>query len=448
MAQATPKKPLYTHLYFQVLTGITIGVLLGYFWPSTGAAMRPFGDGFIRLIRMIIAPIIFGTVVVGIARMGDMRNVGRIGVRALIYFEVVSTLALIIGLIVINTYQPGVGINADPATLDAKAVSAYTSGAERLSTVDFLMNVIPATVVDAFARGEILQVLFFSVLFGLALLHFGEKGRSLVAIIDEFTHALFGVVGLIMRVAPIGAFGAMAFTIGQYGIGTLFSLGKLMAGFYLTCLLFIIVVLGSIAAWAGFSLFKFIAYIKEELLIVLGTSSSESVLPRMMAKLENLGCHKSVVGLVIPTGYSFNLDGTSIYMTMAAIFIAQATNTDLSIGQQLGVLAVLLLTSKGAAAVTGGGFVTLAATLATIPTIPVAGLALIIGIDRFMSEARALTNLIGNGVGTVVIARWDGALNVRRMRRILDGLAPDDEEPERILIQQAHAAHGKSTAVG
>jgi aerobic C4-dicarboxylate transport protein len=449
MSQAiASRKPLYTHLYFQVLTGITIGVLLGYFWPSTGAAMRPLGDGFIRLIRMIIAPIIFGTVVVGIARMGDMRSVGRIGVRALIYFEVVSTVALLIGLIVINVYQPGVGINADPQTLDAKAVSAYTSTAERLSTVDFLMNVIPATVVDAFARGEILQVLFFSVLFGLALLHFGEKGRGLVGIIDEFTHALFGVVGLIMRVAPIGAFGAMAFTIGQYGIGTLFSLGKLMAGFYLTCLLFIIVVLGAIAAWAGFSIFKFISYIKEELLIVLGTSSSESVLPRMMVKLENLGCHKSVVGLVIPTGYSFNLDGTSIYMTMAAIFIAQATNTELTIGQQLGVLAVLLLTSKGAAAVTGGGFVTLAATLATIPTIPVAGLALIIGIDRFMSEARALTNLIGNGVGTVVIAKWDNALDARRMKRILDGLAPDDEQPERILIEQAHSGRSQSTLAG
>jgi len=442
------KKPLYTHLYFQVLTGITIGVLLGYFWPSTGAAMRPLGDGFIRLIRMIIAPIIFGTVVVGIARMGDMRSVGRIGVRALVYFEVVSTVALIIGLVIINVYQPGVGINANPETLDAKAVSAYASTAERLSTVDFLMNVIPATVVDAFARGEILQVLFFSILFGLALLHFGEKGRGLMGIIDEFTHALFGVVGLIMRVAPIGAFGAMAFTIGQYGIGTLFSLGKLMAGFYLTCLLFIIVVLGTIAAWAGFSIFKFISYIKEELLIVLGTSSSESVLPRMMVKLENLGCQKSVVGLVIPTGYSFNLDGTSIYMTMAAIFIAQATNTELTIGQQLGVLAVLLLTSKGAAAVTGGGFVTLAATPATIPTIPVAGLALIIGIDRFMSEARALTNLIGNGVGTIVIAKWDGALNIRRMKRILDGLAPDDEEPERVLIDEAHSRHSQSTVAG
>ena len=433
------KRPLYTHLYFQVLTGIAIGVLLGFFWPSTGAAMRPLGDGFIRLIRMIIAPIIFGTVVVGIAKMGDMRNVGRIGVRALIYFEVVSTLALVIGLVIINLYKPGAGINADPATLDTKAVAAYTSTAQNLSTVDFVMNIIPATVVDAFAKGEILQVLFFSVLFGLALLHFGEKGRGLVGIIDEVTHALFGVVAIIMRAAPIGAFGAMAFTIGQYGIGTLFSLGKLMAGFYATCLLFIFVVLGAIAAWTGFSILKFISYIKEELLIVLGTSSSESVLPRMMVKLENLGCSKSVVGLVIPTGYSFNLDGTSIYMTMAAIFIAQATNTPLTIGQQLGVLGVLLLTSKGAAAVTGGGFVTLAATLSTIPTIPVAGLALIIGIDRFMSEARALTNLIGNGVGTVVIAKWDGALNTRRMNRILDGKAPDDEEPERILVAEAHS---------
>ena len=438
MASGT-KKPLYTHLYFQVLTGIAIGVLLGHFRPDTGVAMRPFGDGFIRLIRMIIAPIIFGTVVVGIAKMGDMKKVGRIGVRALIYFEIVSTLALIIGLVVVNVYEPGVGINADPATLDTKAVSAYTSGAAQLTTVQFLMNIIPSTVVDAFARGEILQVLFFSLLFGLALLHFGEKGRGLVGIIDEFTHALFGVVGMIMRVAPIGAFGAMAFTIGEYGIDTLFSLGKLMAGFYLTCLLFIIVVLGSIAAWAGFSLFKFIGYIKEELLIVLGTSSSETVLPRMMVKLENLGCAKSVVGLVIPTGYSFNLDGTSIYMTMAAIFIAQATNTELTLSQQLGVLAVLLLTSKGSAAVTGAGFITLAATLSTVPTIPVAGLALIIGIDRFMSEARALTNLIGNGVGTVVIAKWDGALDTRRMNRILDGKAPDDEEPERILVERAHS---------
>src|SRR5688500_9957388 len=314
MTAKAASKPLYTHLYVQVLTGIAIGVTLGYFWPATGAAMKPLGDGFIRLIRMIIAPIIFGTVVVGIAKMGDMKNVGRIGLAALIYFEIVSTLALVIGLIVINLLQPGVGINADPATLDASSVKAYASTAQQLSTTDFVMNIIPTTVVDAFARGEILQVLFFSVLFGLALLHFGEKGRGLVGIIDEVAHALFGVVAIIMRAAPIGAFGAMAFTIGQYGIGTLFSLGKLMAAFYATCLLFIVCILGSVAAWAGFSLFKFIRYIKEELLIVLGTSSSETVLPRMMAKLEHLGCWKSVVGLVIPTGYSFNLDGTSIYM--------------------------------------------------------------------------------------------------------------------------------------
>jgi aerobic C4-dicarboxylate transport protein len=432
--------PFYTHLYFQVLLGITLGIALGFSRPDAGVSMRPLGDGFIRLIRMAIAPIIFGTVVVGIAKVGDMKNVGRIGLKALVYFEVVSTLALAIGLAVVNIYKPGVGVNADPATLDARAVETYTNSAQRLGVVDFLVNVIPPTVVEAFAKGEILQVLFFSVLFGLALLYTGEKGRGLVRMIDELTHVMFGVVAIIMRAAPIGAFGAMAFTIGQYGIGTLYSLGKLMTGFYLTCALFIVVVLGGIARWAGFNLFRFLNYIREEILIVLGTSSSESVLPRMMAKLEHLGCSKSVVGLVIPTGYSFNLDGTSIYMTMAAIFIAQATNTPLTLGQQLGILAVLLLTSKGAAAVTGGGFVTLAATLSAIPTLPVAGLALIIGIDRFMSEARAITNLIGNGVGAIAIAKWDGALDSRRMTRILDGEAPglDPDEPELVLIAEAH----------
>ena len=443
MAGARDQKPLYAHLYVQVLTGIALGVGLGHFWPGTGAAMRPLGDGFIRLIRMIIAPIVFSTVVVGIAKMGDMKNVGRIGIRALLYFEAVSTIALVIGLVVVNVLKPGAGINADPATLDAKAIATFTSSAQHLSTVDFLLNIIPTTVVDAFAKGDILQVLFFSVLFGLALLHLGAAGRALVGIIDDLSQALFRVVGLIMRAAPFGAFGAMSFTIGQYGIGTLFSLGKLMAAFYATCLLFIIVVLGGIATWTGFSLFKFIKYIKEEILIVLGTSSSESVLPRMMAKLEHLGCAKSVVGLVIPTGYSFNLDGTSIYMTMAAIFIAQATNTPLTVSQQFGILAILLLTSKGAAAVTGGGFVTLAATLSAIPTIPVAGLALIIGVDRFMSEARAITNLIGNGVGTVVIANWDGALNKRRLKRVLNGeTAQEADEPEEVLIAET-AASGK-----
>ena len=435
------RPPFYTHLYLQVLVGIALGVVLGFLRPEVGASMRPLGDGFIRLIRMVIAPIIFGTVVVGIAKVGDMKNVGRIGIKALVYFEVVSTLALAIGLTVINIYKPGVGVNANIATLDAKAVESYTNSAKHLGVVDFVINVIPATVVDAFAKGEILQVLFFSVLFGIALLYTGERGRGLVALIDEVTHVLFGVVAIIMRAAPIGAFGAMAFTIGQYGIGTLFSLGKLMAGFYLTCVLFVVGVLGGVAAWSGFNIFRFLAYIREEILIVLGTSSSESVLPRMMAKLEHLGCSKSVVGLVIPTGYSFNLDGTSIYMTMAAIFIAQATNTPLTLGQQLGILGVLLLTSKGAAAVTGGGFVTLAATLSAIPTLPVAGLALIIGIDRFMSEARAITNLIGNGVGTIAIARWDGALDTRRMKRLLGGEPTEAEadEPERVLIKEAHA---------
>ena len=433
MAGDQVRKPLYHHLYVQVLTAIALGVILGHLRPAAGVAMRPLGDGFIKLIRMMIAPIVFGTVVVGIAKMGDMRRVGRIGIKALVYFEAVSTVALAIGLVVINVLKPGVGIHANPATLDATAVSSFTKNAETLTTVGFLMNIIPTTIVDAFAKGEILQVLFFSVLFGLALLHSGEKGRSLTKMIDQFTNTLFGVVGIIMRAAPIGAFGAMAYTIGQFGIGTLFQLGKLMAGFYLTCVLFVALVLGSIARWAGFSIWRFVKYMREEILIVLGTSSSETVLPRMMAKLERLGCSEAVVGLVIPTGYSFNLDGTSIYMTMAAVFIAQATDTPLGIPQQLGILAVLLLTSKGAAAITGGGFITLAATLAAMPTIPVAGLALIIGIDRFMSEARAITNLIGNGVGTVVVAKWDGSLDSERMKRVLSGEIGEVQEPEMIL---------------
>lgn len=413
-------QPFYSRLYLQVLVGIALGVLLGYFWPTLGESMRPLGEGFIKLIKMLIAPIIFSTVVVGIAKMGDMREVGRIGLRALIYFEAVSTLALVIGLIVVNVFQPGSGIHADPASLDTQAVKGYTSSAQHLTAIDFMLNIIPVTLVDAFAKGDILQVLFFSVLFGLGLLHLGEYGRPLVSVIDQFSHALFGVIGLIMRIAPIGAFGAMAFTIGAYGIGTLFSLGKLMAAVYLTCFLFVGLVLGSIARLAGFSLWKFLKYIREEILIVLGTSSSESVLPRMMVKLEQLGCPKPVVGLVIPTGYSFNLDGTSIYMSMAAVFIAQATDTPLTLGQQLGILGVLLLTSKGAAAVTGSGFVTLAATLSAIPTLPVAAMALLIGVDRFMSEARAITNLIGNGVATVVVAKWDGGLNSAKMIGILN----------------------------
>ncbi|OFW12967.1 MAG: C4-dicarboxylate transporter DctA [Acidobacteria bacterium RIFCSPLOWO2_02_FULL_67_21] len=426
MTPPATRKPLYSILYVQVLTAILIGVLLGYLWPETGAAMRPLGDAFIKLVRMMIAPIIFAVVVVGIAKIGDLKAVGRIGVKALIYFEVVSTIALIVGLVVVNVLQPGVGINADPASLDAAAVASYTSSAEKLSTVEFILNIIPSTIVGAFAAGEILQVLFFSVLFGVALLHLGEQGRHLVSLIDQFSHGLFRMIHIIMRLAPIGAFGAMAFTIGRYGIGTLLQLGQLMAGVYLTCAFFILVVLGTICRLAGFSIVKFLRYIKEEILITVGTSSSEAVLPRLMAKLEHLGCSRPVVGLVVPTGYSFNLDGTSIYMTMAAIFIAQATNATLSLSEQIGLLGLAIITSKGSAAITGGGFVTLAATLAAFPAVPVAGLALIIGIDRFMSEARALTNLIGNGVATVIVAKWEGALDTARMNRVLNGGPVDD----------------------
>ncbi len=425
------RKPIYKRLYAQVLFAIAVGVILGAVAPEMGTAAKPLGDAFIKLIKMMIAPIVFCTVVVGIAKMGDMKEVGRVGLKALLYFEVVTTLALVIGLVVVNVVQPGHGINADPAHLDAKAVASYAAGAKSLSTVDFIVNIIPTTFVDAFAKGEILQVLLISVLFGLVLAKMGDKGKLLVNVIDQASHALFGIIGMIMYFAPIGAFGAMAFTIGKYGVGSLVQLGQLMAAVYLTCFLFVAIVLGAIARFTGFSLWKFIRYIKEELLIVLGTSSSESALPRMIAKLENLGCAKPVVGMVVPTGYSFNLDGTSIYLTMAAIFIAQATNVDLTLGQQLTILGVLLLTSKGAAAVTGGGFVTLAATLSTIDTLPVAGLALLLGIDRFMSEARAITNLIGNGVATVVIAKWEGALDTERMARVLDAeTVIDADEPE------------------
>jgi aerobic C4-dicarboxylate transport protein len=419
MPKKSEHRPIYVHLYFQVLVAILIGVLLGHFFPGLATKMKPLGDGFIKLIKMMIAPIIFTTVVVGIAKVSDMREVGRVGLKAIVYFELVSTLALAIGLVIVNLVKPGAGINADVRTLDATAVASYASSAKSFSTADFFLHMIPDTVVGAFAGGEILQVLLFSVLFGLGLARFGDKGKQLVNIIDQLSHALFNVIAVIMKVAPIGAFGAMAFTIGQYGIGSLFSLGKLMACVYLTCLLFIFVVLGGIARVTGFSLWRFLRYIKEEILIVLGTSSSEAALPRMITKMENLGCAKPVVGLVIPTGYSFNLDGTSIYLTMAAIFVAQATNTPLSLGQQLMILGVLLLTSKGAAAVTGGGFITLAATLSTTSKVPVAGLALLLGIDRFMSEARAITNLIGNGVATMVVAKWEGALDVDRARSVL-----------------------------
>src|SRR6478735_614510 len=438
---ATPR-PLYKSLYAQVITAIIIGILLGHFMPQTGEAMKPLGDGFIKLIKMIIAPIIFCTVVVGIAGMEDMKKVGKTGGLALLYFEIVSSIALVVGLLIINLVQPGAGMNVDPASLDTKQVAAYTGPGKMQGTVEFLLAIIPNTVIDAFAKGEILQVLLFSVMFGFALHKFGGRGTLVFDVVEKSSHVLFSIVGIIMRVAPLGAFGAMAFTIGKYGVGSLVSLGKLMGTFYGTCLLFIFVVLGLIARFHGFSIWKFIKYIKEELLIVLGTSSSESVLPRMMAKMENLGAKKSVVGLVIPTGYSFNLDGTSIYLTMAAVFIAQATNTPMTFGQELTLLAVLLLTSKGAAGVTGSGFIVLAATLSAVGHVPVAGLALILGIDRFMSEARALTNLIGNGVATVVVANWTGDLDTERMRRTLDGeTAEEAEEPEAVLDRKpAHLA--------
>jgi aerobic C4-dicarboxylate transport protein len=432
----TPK-PFYKSLYFQVITAILIGVLLGHFYPATGTAMKPLGDGFIKLIKMIIAPIIFCTVVVGIAGMEDMKKVGKTGGLALLYFEVVSSIALMVGLVIINLVQPGVGMNIDANSLDTKAIAAYTEPGKMASTTDFLLNVIPNTVVEAFAKGEILQVLLFSVLFGFALHKFGGRGTLVFDLIEKGSHVLFSIVGYIMKVAPIGAFGAMAFTIGKYGVGSLLSLGKLMGTFYLTCFFFVFVILGLITRFHGFSVWKFIKYIKEELLIVLGTSSSESVLPRMMIKMENLGVKKSVVGLVIPTGYSFNLDGTSIYLTMAAVFIAQATNTPMTLMQQITLLGVLLLTSKGAAGVTGSGFIVLAATLSAVGGVPVAGLALILGIDRFMSEARALTNLVGNGVATVVVAQWTGDLDRQRMQQQLNNETAT-EEPEAVLDQVEH----------
>ena len=425
----------YQHLYVQVLAAITAGILLGHFYPQLGEQMKPLGDAFIKCIKMIIAPIIFFTVVHGIASMRDMKKVGRVGLKALIYFEVLTTAALIIGLIVINLWKPGAGMNVDLSTVDTKSIAAFTAKAKDQGTVQFLMDIIPSTVVGAFANGEILQVLFFAILFAFGLQALGQHGEGVLRLIDVVSHVFFKIVGYIMKVAPIGAFGAMAFTIGKYGVATLVSLASFMLAFYVTCLLFVFVVLGSVAALSGFSIFKFIRYIKEELLIVLGTSSSESVLPRMIAKMENLGCEKSVVGLVIPTGYSFNLDGTCIYLTMAAIFLAQATGTDLTIWQELGIIGVLLLTSKGAAGVTGSGFIVLAATLASVGTIPVASIALILGIDRFMSEARALTNLIGNGVATVVVAKWEGALDEKVLhQRLNQERDAEADDPESVKI--------------
>lgn len=426
------KLPFYKTLYARVLVGIVAGVLVGFFFPSFGESMKPFGDGFIKLIRMMITPIIFLSVVVGIASIGDARKLGRVGLKALLYFEVVTTLALGIGLVVATVFQPGRGMNIDVHTLDVKAISQYAGAGKELGGVNFLLDIIPDTFAAAFSKGEILPVLLLAILTGLALVSL-DRERHLIRLADSVAHVSFKIIAFIMELAPLGAFGAMAFTIGRYGLGTLLSLGKLMLCVYLTSILFVFVVLGLIAFCHGFSIWKFLRYIREELLIVLGTSSSESVLPRMIVKMERLGCSKSVAGLVIPSGYSFNLDGTSIYLTIAALFIAQATNTHLTFREEAFVLIMLMLNSKGAAAVTGGGFITLAATLSALGTIPVAGITLLLGVDRFMSEMRALTNLVGNGIATVVVAKWEGEFDAIQARRMLDGEIWLDNESEAIV---------------
>jgi aerobic C4-dicarboxylate transport protein len=415
---ARPSRPFYRILYVQVLIAIAIGIFIGEFWPHVGVDLKPFGDGFIKLIKMMITLIIFCTVVTGIAGMSDMRKVGRVGAKALLYFEVVSTFALVIGLIVANVVRPGDGFNADPATLDATAVAAFAGKAKDQSVTEFLLDIIPNTVTSAFAEGSILQVLLVSILFGWALAAIGERGRPLRNLVDSLSNSVFHIIGLLLKLAPLGALGAMAFTVGRYGFASLLPLGKLILTFYATSILFVGIVLGLISRAAGFSIVKFLIYIREEILIVLGTSSSDSALPSLIAKLEQLGCSKPVVGLVVPTGYTFNTDGTGIYMTMAALFVAQATNTDLTLMQQLTILAVAMITSKGASGVSGASFVALVATLTVIPSIPVAGMALILGIDRFMSEARALVNMIGNGVATVVISKWEGELDQEKLEQI------------------------------
>ena len=420
---AQKKKPFYTSLSLQVLAAMAAAVALGYFSPAKAIAMKPLGDVFIRMITMIIALIIFSTVVTGIAGMEDMKKVGRVGGKALLYFEAVSTLALGIGLVVGNLVHPGAGFNVNVSTLDAKSLADYAGQAKAQSVTDFLMHIIPTTVMDAFAKGDILQVLFVSVLFGFALSAVGQRCRPLVDLFDGLTHAVFGVVKILMRLAPIGAFGAMAFTVGKYGIASLGPLAKLIGLFYLTSILFVLLVLGGIARAAGFSILKFLACIKEEILVVLGLSSSEPALPTLMEKMERLGCSKALVGLVVPTGYTFNTDGTSLYMTLAALFVAQATNTHLSLREQLTIFAVAILTSKGASGVQGASFIALVGTLMVLPAIPVAGMALLLGIDRFMSTARALVNMIGNGVAALVVARWENELDSETLRRNLAAFA-------------------------
>lgn len=432
-AAPTGPKPFYTQLYVQVLAAITAGILLGHFYPEFGASLKPLGDAFVKLVKMIIAPVIFLTVTTGIAGMSDMKKVGRVAGKAMLYFLTFSTLALVVGLVVANLVQPGAGMNIDPASLDAEAVAKYADKAHETTITGFLMSIIPDTVVSAFSEGNILQVLFFSVLFGLALGMTGDHGKPVLNFMQNLTYPIFKLVAILMKAAPIGAFGAMAFTIGKYGIGSVINLAFLVFCFYLTAFLFVVIVLGAVARYNGFSVFKLIRYLKEELLLVLGTSSSEAALPSLIQKMERAGASRSVVGLVVPTGYSFNLDGTNIYMTMAALFIAQATNTDLTLGQEILLLAVAMLSSKGAAGITGAGFITLAATLSVVPTVPVAGMALILGVDRFMSEVRALTNFIGNAVATLVVARWENELDVDALNAALEGtpcpLAPHAADP-------------------
>ena len=436
VAQPRERKSFYTHLYFQVIVAIIAGMLVGHFYPEFGAGLKPLGDAFIKLVKMIIAPVIFLTVATGIAGMSDMKKVGRVAGKAMIYFLTFSTLALVIGMIVANVLQPGAGMHIAANSLDAKAVAAYAAKAHEATITGFLMNIIPQTVIGAFADGDILQVLFFSVLFGIALGMVGEKGKPVVDFLQALTTPIFRLVAILMKAAPIGAFGAMAFTIGKYGIGSVANLAFLIATFYITSLLFVFVVLGAVAKYNGFSIVALLRYIKEELLLVLGTSSSEAALPGLMQKMERAGCKRSVVGLVIPTGYSFNLDGTNIYMTLAALFIAQAMDIPLSIGDQVLLLLVAMLSSKGAAGITGAGFITLAATLSVVPSVPVAGMALILGIDRFMSECRALTNFVGNAVATIVVARWENELDVEKLAAALNG-APKGASTAPSVLQPA-----------
>lgn len=424
--QGAPARKLkfYQILYVQVLFAIVVGILLGYFKPDLGQAMQPLGDGFIKLVKMIIAPVIFLTVATGIAAMSDLKKVGRVAGKAMLYFLVFSTLALIVGMLVSHLVQPGAGMHINPATLDQKAVSGYVAKAHDSTITGFLLNVIPTTIFSPFVGGDILQVLFVAVLFGIALAQVGERGKPVLDFLTALAQPIFKLVAILMKAAPIGAFGAMAFTIGKYGIKSIINLAMLVGTFYATAVLFVVVVLGLVARYNGFSILKLVRYIREELLLVLGTSSSEAALPTLMQKMERAGCSKSVVGLVVPTGYSFNLDGTNIYMTMAALFIAQACDIPLSLGDQILLLLVAMLSSKGAAGVTGAGFITLAATLSVVPTVPVAGMALILGVDRFMSECRALTNLVGNATAAVVVARWEGELDKDQLHAALEGEAP------------------------